>query len=325
MLTPSATGETSAGRLRGVISEPTTASRASCCLVSVNSGALRHTGPNRMFVEIGRRAAAHGIPAARFDLPGLGDSDGTAIRSFERTEVDDRSSLAAISEIYDHLEHIGVASNFVPAGFSLGGYLTVRVAATDSRVVAALCVNPTGFVWTDKQRKRVLRDLIALAGPAALVAEPEPSGLPSWLLAVADRVGRTQRSLDAAARRILARSDLLWRIEHRRELAGLSGRLDELAAPRTPMLLLLSSQEQLLRMLARSRVAAKLRRCTGIQVERLPDPDHLLRPLWVQEIVAERFISALLEFSASDGRGPSTQADPSRAEAQRQTTRTREV
>jgi dienelactone hydrolase len=291
--------ETPAGRLRGIICEPAAITHASCCLVTVNSGALRHTGPNRMFVELARSAAASGIPAARFDLPGLGDSEGTATRSFERTETDDHASLAVIKAIYDHLEELGVAEEFIAAGFSLSGYLTVRVATTDRRVSGALCVNPTGFVWTEKQRKRVLKDLIAAAGPDALRAEPAPRRLPRPLWPLADRLGQLQRSLDARTRRGLARSDLLWRLEHRRELAGLDVRLQELASARTRMLLLLSDSEQLLRMLERPKPAAKLTRCTRIRVEKLPSQDHLLRPLWIQEIVIERFVAALLEFATA--------------------------
>jgi pimeloyl-ACP methyl ester carboxylesterase len=292
--------ETPAGTLRGIVCEPAAVTHASCCLVTVNSGALRHTGPNRMFVELARSAAASGIPAARFDLPGLGDSDGAATRSFERTETDDHASLAVIKTIYDHLEELGVAEEFIAAGFSLSGYLTVRVATTDRRVSGALCVNPTGFVWTEKQRKRVLKDLIAAAGPDALRAEPEPRRLPQRLWPLADRVGKLQRSLDAGIRRQLAHSDLLWRLEHRRELAGLDVRLEELASAQTRMLLLLSDNEQLLRMLERPRPAAKLARCTGIRVAKLPSQDHLLRPLWIQEIVIERFVAALLEFATAD-------------------------
>ena len=309
--------ETSAGSLRGVISEPATGPRSSFCLVTVNSGALRHTGPSRMFVELARRAAASGIPAARFDLPGLGDSDGTAIRSFERIEADDQTSLSELQAIYDHLEHLEVADSFVAAGFSLGGYLTVRVAATDPRVIGALIVNATGLVWTEKQRKRVLKDLLAVAGPDALFVEPVPRRVPRPLRALAARVSRLFRSFDAEARRRLAHSGLLWRLEHRRELAGLELRLDELAEARVRVLLLLSENEQLLRMLERPKPAAKLARCSGIRVERLPDEDHLLRPLWIQAIVIERFVSALLEFAAADAVGiesPGTaRARPSKA------------
>ncbi len=300
------TVETRQGALRGVISEPSGEPRAPFCLVTVNSGALRHTGPNRMFVEIGRRAAGCGVVSARFDLPGLGDSDGTAVRSFERDEPDDLASLEAIGAIYDHLEEIGLGHRFVAAGFSLGGYLTIRIARADPRVTAALAVNPTGFLWTDKQRKRMLKDLIAVAGPDALLADTPPNRLPRALRPLADRLVRSGRSLDAAARRRLAHSDLLWRIEHRREVRGLCAGLDDLTAGHRRVLLLLSEEEQLLRMLRFRTPAAKLKRCVGLRVETLPDRDHLLRPLRIQELVIDRFVDALTELGASGGPAPAS-------------------
>jgi dienelactone hydrolase len=294
------TVETAEGTLRGIISEPVGAGRGTCCLVTVNSGALRHTGPNRIFVELARRAAAAGVSAARFDLPGLGDSDGTAIRSFERTEADDRTSLAVMGAIYDHLEGLGLPDRFVAGGFSLGGYLTVRAATSDRRVTGALCVNPTGFVWTDKQRARVYKDLVAIAGPDALVAETAPGQAPVSRPG-ADRLGRLCRRLDAAARRRLARSELLWRLEHRRELSGLGGRLDELAVAGTQMLVLLSRDEPLLRMLRRPGPAGKLARCPAIRIGVLATDDHLLRPLAIQATVIERFVARLTEISSAPG------------------------
>lgn len=294
--------ETTAGRLVGIISEPLSEAGDRCCLVVVNSGALRHTGPNRMFVEVARRAAAAGIPAARFDLPGLGDSDGTAVRSFERTADDDAVALQTLAQIYDHLEQLGVATRFIAGGFSLGGYLTLRAALAEPRVRAAICVNPTGFSWTVKQRQRVLRDLTALAGPEALTGEPVAASWPPALQQAADRLGRLRRTLDARARRRLARSELLWSLEHRREIRDLHRRLDQLHGSGTRMLLLLSDNEQLLRMLDRPRLAARLAGCDGLVVERLPDEDHLLRPLWIQELVIRRFTSALLELGAAGAR-----------------------
>ena len=42
----------------------------------LNSGAVRRIGPQRMWVEAARRWAALGVPTLRFDVVGVGDSDG---------------------------------------------------------------------------------------------------------------------------------------------------------------------------------------------------------------------------------------------------------
>ena len=291
--------QSSSGRLVGVISEPSGARRAPFCLVTVNSGALRNTGPNRMFVEIARRAAAAGVPAARIDLPGLGDSDGVAIKSFERRIEDEAGSLATLGEIYDHLAQLGVADRFVAGGFSLGGYLTVRAALSDPRVVGAISVNPTGFSWTVKQRQRAIRDFTAMAGPEALAPAGERRMASGGPPAARARGAWRRRRLEAQARHHLARVEILWRLEHRRELSGLRRGLDQLSGSETRMVLLLSDGEQLLRMLDRRRLAGRLAACPNLVVERLPGDDHLLRPLWVQKVVIDRFISALIELQAT--------------------------
>ena len=301
---------TSRGRVVGIICEPTGSARAPHCLVTVNSGALRHTGPNRMFVEIARRAAASGVPAARFDLPGLGDSDGTAIKSFERTAKDDASSVAILSEIYDHLQERGVADRFVAGGLSIGGYFTVRAALVDKRLIAVIATNPTAFTWTIKQRERVIRELSAFAGPDAIAPQKEHAELPPLVQKLVDRVGETRRTLDAKARKRLARHESLWRLEHRRGIAECSRTVDELGRTGRRVFLMLSQNETLLRMLDLPKVNAKLHRWPNIELERLPTGDHLVRQLSAQDVVFAGFSRALSELDPDLAEGEPTQGQP---------------
>jgi len=180
--------ETTAGRLVGIVSEPPPGSaRASYCLVVLNSGALRHTGPNRIFVELARRATASGVPTMRFDLPGLGDSDGISVRTYERTAEHDADSLAIVAEIYDHLQRLRVADRFVATGLCLGGYLPIRAVLEDGRSIGAISANPPAFRWTDAQQKRLIRELVAFAGPEHVKAQKARDRLPRVLRATADR------------------------------------------------------------------------------------------------------------------------------------------
>jgi dienelactone hydrolase len=303
--------ETSRGRVVGIICEPTGSARAPHCLVTVNSGALRHTGPNRMFVEIARRAAASGVPAARFDIPGLGDSDGEAIKSFERTAQDDASSVALLSEIYDHLQQRGVADRFVAGGLSIGGYLTVRAALAEERLIAVIATNPTAFTWTIKQRERVIRELSAFAGPDAIAPEEERAELPAPFKKIVDRVGEAHRSLDAEARRRLARYESLWQLEHRKGIAECARTVDELGRTGRRVFLMLSQNETLLRMLDLPKVNAKLHRSPSIELERLPTADHLVRQLSAQDVVFEGFSRALGELGPTIAEGQPDQAQHS--------------
>jgi alpha-beta hydrolase superfamily lysophospholipase len=282
------------GRLVGIISEPAAAERAPYCLVVVNAGELRHTGPNRIFVEMARRAAAMGVPMARFDLPGIGDSDGNPVRTFERTVENDADSLAVLEQLNDHLQRLGVADRFVPVGLCLGGYLAMHTALTDERSVGAICINPPTFRWTSVQQNTLRRGLAAVA-PEAMT----PAGgkhVPQLLEPLAAWAERTLRSVNLRARRQLAHSRILWRLTHHRGIVDACATLDQFAGGHVRLLLLLSEDETLLRLLEQPKLAAKLRRCSNIEVERLPTHDHVLRSLWSQEKALERVGVALAEL-----------------------------
>jgi alpha-beta hydrolase superfamily lysophospholipase len=288
--------QTSAGRLVGIISEPTSEARAPFGLVVLNTGALRHTGPNRMFVEIARRAAADGVPVARFDFPGLGDSDGTSVKTYERRTEDDSDSLAMLGEIYDHLEAVGFADRFVATGLCLGGYLPIRAALEEKRSVGAISANAPALRWTDAQRQRLVRELIAFAGPETIVATPGRQRLPRWLRTTVDRLTSLRVAVDARARRLLGGSELLWRLEHRAGIADAARTLDQLGGTGVPMLLMFSEGEAILRILAQPKPAGRLRRWPNIEVEHLPTHDHLLRSLRVQDMFSDRVAVALREL-----------------------------
>jgi dienelactone hydrolase len=288
--------QTSAGRLVGIISEPTSDARTPHGLVIVNTGALRHTGPNRMFVEIARRAAADGVPAARFDLPGLGDSDGTSVKTYERRAADDADSLAMLGEIYDHLQALGFADRFVATGLCLGGYLPIRAALEEKRSIGAISANAPALRWTETQRQRLVRELIAFAGPETITASPGRERLPRWLQATVNRLRSLRVVVDARARRLLGGSELLWRLDHRGGIADTARTLDQLGKTGVPMLLMFSEGDPMLRILAQPKPAGRLRRWSNIKVEQLPTHDHLLRSLRVQDMFLDRVAVALREL-----------------------------
>ncbi|HTW13060.1 MAG TPA: alpha/beta fold hydrolase [Solirubrobacteraceae bacterium] len=282
--------ETPLGRLVGIISEPTTGEVAPYCLVVVNAGALRHTGPHRMFVEITRLAAASGVPAARFDLPGIGDSDGPAVKLFERTVDHDTAELATLAAIYDHLEQLGVAHRFVGGGLCLGAYLPLRAVLEDNRMVGAISVNTPTLRWSERQRKQLIRWIAATIGTEAVetgrVVRPGPR----------DSLTRLRYKVDLRARQRLAENEFLWRIDHRSGIAEASRTVDQLGRSGARVHLLFSENELVLRMLDQRRLTAKLQRFPNINLHRLPNRDHTLRPLWIQEMVFDHFARALQEL-----------------------------
>ncbi|MDE3129777.1 MAG: alpha/beta hydrolase, partial [Acidobacteriota bacterium] len=246
--------ETPAGRLIGVLSVPSGGRQAPYCLVLTNAGALRHTGPSRMLVEIARAAAAAGIPAVRVDLPGLGDSEGTARKTFERNDDDDAESLALLSRIYDYVQGLGIADRFVPAGLCSAAYFALLIVPADARSVGAVALNPPTLRWGERERK------VALRGSAPY-ANAETAELRSLAVRrVWDRVEQLRYELEDSARSRLARSDFLWRTARRAEITATIEVLNRLGATGAPLFLHLGDAETLLRMFAQPKVATALDR-----------------------------------------------------------------
>ena len=131
----------------------------------LNAGAIRHVGPNRMWVEICRHWAAQGIPTLRLDLEGIGDSDGDAARitrlypSVMYTDARIGQAVAAV----DTLQQRGLGSRFILSGLCSGGFWSFHAADRDERVSAAFMINPRMLFWdrvieTERDnRRRVLR------------------------------------------------------------------------------------------------------------------------------------------------------------------------
>ena len=61
------------GTLFGILAEPVDGPRPPLAAIFLNAGAVRRIGPNRLWVEAARRAAAEGLPTLRVDLEGIGD------------------------------------------------------------------------------------------------------------------------------------------------------------------------------------------------------------------------------------------------------------
>ena len=141
------TVEHEVGTLFGILAEPVDGPRPPLAAIFLNAGAVRRIGPNRLWVEAARQAAAVGLPTLRVDLEGIGDSDGDAGRyrdvgKFYRSELG-----GFVSAILDALEARGYGERFVLVGLCAGGYWAFNAADRDPRAVAALMVNPGALEW----------------------------------------------------------------------------------------------------------------------------------------------------------------------------------
>lgn len=156
-------------RLAGVTTEPDDSERSgTTAALFLSAGLVHHVGPNRMYVRLARRLAAHGVPSLRFDFSGIGDSPPRTDRiSYEQ------SAVADVVAAMDYLEETRGWQQFVLIGLCSGARTALR-AAEDSRVVGAALVNTRGG---SEQLRNYLRGRAA-AGKFMRLAWTEPA---TWL------------------------------------------------------------------------------------------------------------------------------------------------
>lgn len=126
------------------------------CVLFLNPGAVRRTGPNRMWVEAARRLATRGITSLRLDLQGIGESDGETNMSVANL-YQDRLVEQVETAMAFLRSNLGV-QKFALIGLCSGAFWAFHAATRNPEVRAALLLNPRLFFWDPEiDRRRVLR------------------------------------------------------------------------------------------------------------------------------------------------------------------------
>jgi dienelactone hydrolase len=116
----------------GVLHQPV-AKPASLGVVFLNAGPQNRVGPHRIYLRAARRFADAGVTSLRVDLPGIGESQGSA---FDGTP--DSHDPADVRGAVDLLVSHGVG-DIVLLGLCAGARAAVRAARLDRRVDAVVC------------------------------------------------------------------------------------------------------------------------------------------------------------------------------------------
>lgn len=137
------------GMYFGVLTEPTDASLAKGkpLVIFSNTAGNYRIGPNRMYVEMGRKLAAMGLPSIRIDVSGIGDSviwEG----EWENHPYGDQLTLD-IREAIKALKSSKRAESFGVAGLCSGAFVGYHSALADESIVSVVLINPQTFVWED--------------------------------------------------------------------------------------------------------------------------------------------------------------------------------
>jgi exosortase A-associated hydrolase 1 len=127
--------ESQGERLIGVLHRPQTPSGASRGVVIVVGGPQYRVGSHRQFVLLARALAARGTPVLRFDLAGMGDSDGE-FAGFERSAADIRAAIDALQHGERSVREVCLW------GLCDGASAALMYAPQDPRVSHLVLVNP---------------------------------------------------------------------------------------------------------------------------------------------------------------------------------------
>jgi hypothetical protein len=286
------------GRLVGVLAEGVPArddAPASFCAVLLNAGALRHIGPNRMWVETARRWAACGVPTLRIDLAGIGDSDGDAGSLQQDEGLYVPRYVAQTIEVIDALSARGLPQRFVLAGLCSGAYWAFQAALEDDRVAAAFMINPRALFWDwDVGAVRDARNFSKALRPA------------TWRKLLRGQITRERVATIARGVRV-ALATLPARARTRRAgrdggVDRLSRALDRLEGAGTDLLGVFTDGEPVFEELARDGGLARMRARPNVRVESIPGPltSHTLEPLALQSAVSALLDEALQRLLRED-------------------------
>jgi len=292
--------EASGRRLFGVLTEPVDGERADLCAVLLTAGALRHTGPNRAWVECARRWAARGVPTVRVDWLGIGDSDGEDLTLVTDPALYAAGRLEETLAVLDQLQARELPGRFVLGGLCSGAYWSLHTALRDRRVVGALMINLWGFFWSAELVAERDRRASAAALRSGMVER-----VLSGRLRAAD-VRRGLRSLRSARPPGLGGGSI-----ERAQAPDIDRTLDQLRELDVQLLLLLAHGEPLYDQFVRDRRIEALSRWPNLVLERIPSRDHMFRALWLQHHVHERLDAALDRVLAGAGVGEPEQGLPS--------------
>ncbi len=135
--------------LFGILTEPVDESvaRGKPLFIFSNTAGNYRIGPNRMYVEMGRKLAALGFRSVRMDVSGIGDSVIWEEEALNHPYADQPTDDVRV--LMRHLEKLGRADRFGVAGLCSGAFVAYHAALADPAVTSAVLINPQTFTWEE--------------------------------------------------------------------------------------------------------------------------------------------------------------------------------
>ena len=305
------------GRLFGVLTEPVGV-RSELTALLVNSGLLRRTGPNRMWVEIARRWAAKGVSTLRLDAAGIGDFEGAAKMPDQVRGFYNPLYVQHACATLDMLADRGLPPRFVVLGLCSGAYCAAHAALADERVAAVFMLNPVTLVFDEWEWRRArgsidhLREQLLLPAAWGKVLKGDIS-LQTHLTTGREIVKRVVSTPARARKRIVVRRRADRTAGEPTVSDPIEGLFDALSNRGQRGLLMFAGKESLHTELRRKGVLDRMDRWPNLELAHLGASadkytfaTHMLTPLWLQRQVHElldRVLEDELERSAGEREG----------------------
>ena len=267
--------ELDALRLVGVLAEPRDAPPTDLALILLNAGAIRRTGPGRMWVDLARHWTMRGMPTLRVDLARIGDGAGPGSAPLTVADLYAPEYVDQVRATIDAVASRTGARRFALLGLCSGAYWSFHTALVDERVSHLVLLNPRLLFWDPKIRDEY--DARSRRGKLFRASEWRRFGT-SGLGAL------PRRTLTVGAR---FTTDLFhsraWREAHRSNCAATMAALDRLEVFGTRTLFAFCDGEPLRDDLTACGIAGQPARWPHVEFVDLPGRDHVLRPLWMRQ------------------------------------------
>lgn len=269
----------------GILARPVGGGPAPLGLLLLNAGAVRHTGPNRMWVEAARRWAPRDVPVLRLDIEGLGDSDGDGRPYVDSAVLYEPILARQAQEAVRDLVAGDVAERWLVVGLCAGGAWAFHaVLSGGAHIPAALLVNPFAFYWDDE-----------LVTERDVDAASRLRSADGWKRVLSGQVSR-ERIRGVAVRALKTPFERGRRREHTEGRVGREhADLDRIAADGKRLAFLIGRDEPIYARFEREGTIAALPRWPNVELRRLPTRDHTFRAPWLQARVhaeLDRFVEA---------------------------------
>jgi alpha-beta hydrolase superfamily lysophospholipase len=265
--------------------------RTDAWVLLLNAGAVRRSGPNRLWTRWARSWAAAGVPSLRLDATGIGDSDGADVHARTLETMCTRELVTDVQAAVRYTRDVLGAPRVVPVGLCSGAFAAYRAAVHEPSVTGAVMMNLQTTEWDRGEWERDLaqhaRRSVRRRGVVRSVRRLRNTGLQTL-------AGATRGQLaEMRARLAISRRTSVHALPES-SAAGLREELRRLRQRDVDMLFVFSSGDLGITYVTRRLGSLDaLEGELGARLAVIDGPDHTFRPLWSHGVLRQAVESHL--------------------------------